>query len=358
MSETKTTRKQLPAYLILALIALAAALLLAVTNAITAGPIKAHEEAAQNAAFQSVMEADSFSTMSIPDGCNVTSLVEAKKDGKTIIAGKAGVSFDTDKAREIIGDGSQETYTIPVTITQPSITAETLKAKLFHDTLARTATNLDEGNAPRTNNIRLAAKAINGTILNPGDEFSYNGTVGERTAARGYQEAHAYSGGKIIDEFGGGVCQPSSTLYMAVLRADLKVTERHNHSFTVSYTPLGEDATVDYGNLDFRFVNNTAYPVKILAEQTDGQMIMTIVGTKTSDKTVTTRTEVLETYKPETVTKTDSSMEAGDSRVETSGITGYSTKTYKQITENGKMTEVLANSSTYSKRDEVVYVGE
>ena len=132
---------------------------------------------------------------------------------------------------------------------------------------------------------------------------------------------------------------------MAVLRADLKVTERHNHSFTVSYTPLGEDATVDYGNLDFRFVNNTAYPVKILAEQTDGQMIMTIVGTKTSDKTVTTRTEVLETYKPETVTKTDSSMEAGDSRVETSGITG-------------KTTEVLANSSTYSKRDEVVYVGE
>ena len=95
-----------------------------------------------------------------------------------------------------------------------------------------------------------------------------------------------------------------------------------------------------------------------VAEQTDGQMIMTIVGTKTSDKTVTTRTEVLETYKPETVTKTDSSMEAGDSRVETSGITGYSTKTYKQITENGKTTEVLANSSTYSKRDEVVYVGE
>lgn len=301
------------------------------------------------------IDVDKIAADIIGDPVNAT---VSKEDGKTIIAGKAGVSFDTDKAREIIGDGSQETYTIPVTITQPSITAEMLKAKLFHDTLARSATNLDEGNAPRTNNIRLAAKAINGTILNPGDEFSYNGTVGERTAARGYQEAHAYSGGKIIDEFGGGVCQPSSTLYMAVLRADLKVTERHNHSFTVSYTPLGEDATVDYGNLDFRFVNNTAYPVKILAEQTDGQMIMTIVGTKTSDKTVTTRTEVLETYKPETVTKTDSSMEAGDSRVETSGITGYSTKTYKQITENGKTTEVLANSSTYSKRDEVVYVGE
>ena len=113
MSETKTTRKQLPAYLILALIALAAALLLAVTNAITAGHIKAHEEAAQNAAFQSVMEADSFSTMSIPDGCNVTSLVEAKKDGKTIgycavssakgYGGNVAVTLGVDMDGKIVG---------------------------------------------------------------------------------------------------------------------------------------------------------------------------------------------------------------------------------------------------------------
>ena len=281
----------------------------------------------------------------------------SKEDGKTIIPGKPGVQFDTEKAKEIIGDGSKESYTIPVTITQPSITEAVLKERLFRDTLARTATNLNEGNAPRTNNVRLAAKAINGTILNPGDVFSYNTVVGERTQARGYQEAHAYSGGKIIDEFGGGVCQPSSTLYMAVLRADLEVVERHNHSFTVSYTPLGEDATVDYGNLDFRFANNTAYPIKILAEQTDGQMIMTLVGTKTSGKTVTTRTEILETYEPKTVEKQDSSLASGETKVETSGITGYSTRTYKVITENGKTTEVLANKSTYTKRDEVVCVG-
>ena len=144
---------------------------------------------------------------------------------------------------------------------------------------------------------------------------------------------------------------------MAVLRANLEVVERHNHSFTVSYTPLGEDATVDYGNLDFRFANNTAYPIKILAEQTDGQMIMTLVGTKTSDKTVTTRTEILETYEPKTVEKQDSSLASGETKVETSGITGYSTRTYKVITENGKTTEVLANKSTYTKRDEVVCVG-
>ncbi len=280
-----------------------------------------------------------------------------KEDGKTIIPEKVGVQFDVEEARSIIGDGSAESYTIPITTTAVKVTAEDLKAKLFQDTLAQTSTSLDESNVARTNNVRLAAASINGTILNPGDEFSYNTVVGERTEARGYRPAGAYVNGQVVDEFGGGVCQPSSTLYMAVLRADLEVTERHNHSFTVAYTPLGEDATVDYGNLDFRFKNNTDYPIKILAEQTDGKMIMTIVGTKTSDKSVETRTEVLETYTPQTIEKKDSSMMVGQTRVDTTPITGYSTRTYKVITENGKTTEVLANTSNYVKRDKVVYVG-
>ena len=153
------------------------------------------------------------------------------------------------------------------------------------------------------------------------------------------------------------MCQPSSTLYMAVLRADLEVTQRVNHSFTVSYTPLGEDATVSWGGPDFCFKNDTDYPVKILTEQSNGELTMTIIGTKTTDKTVTTRTEVLETYWPQRVEKKDNSMMVGQSRVEVSGITGYSTRTYKIITENGQTTEELANTSNYVKRDEVVYVG-
>lgn len=280
-----------------------------------------------------------------------------KADGTTILPEKAGVQFDVEQARAIIGDGSAEQYVIPATVVQPKVTAADLEQKLFQDTLARTSTDLNEGNVPRTNNVRLASNAINGLILNPGEEFSYNNVVGERTEARGYRPAGAYSGGKIVEEFGGGVCQPSSTLYMAVLRADLEVTERYNHSFTVGYTPLGEDATVSWGGPDFRFRNNTDYPVKILAEQTGGQMIMTLIGTKTSDKTVTTRTEVLSTYAPQTVEKKDASMKEGQSRVDQTGITGYATRTYKQITENGQTTEVLANSSNYSKRDKIVYVG-
>lgn len=300
------------------------------------------------------IDIDKIAEEAIGDPVNAT---VSKEDGKTIIPEKAGVQFDVEEARSIIGDGSAESYTIPAETTAAKVTAEDLKTKLFKDTLAQTSTYLDESNTPRTNNVRLASTAINGTILNPGDEFSYNTVVGERTEARGYKPAGAYVNGQVVDEFGGGVCQPSSTLYMAVLRADLEVTERHNHSFTVAYTPLGEDATVDYGNLDFRFKNNTDYPVKILAEQTGGKMIMTIVGTKTSDKTVDTRTEVLETYSPQTIEKKDDSMMAGQTRVDTTPITGYSTRTYKVITENGKTTEVLANTSNYVKRDKVVYVG-
>ena len=281
----------------------------------------------------------------------------SKEDGKTIIPEKVGVQFDVEEARTIIGDGSAESYEIPVTTTAAKVTAEKLEEVLFRDTLASCSTSLNEGNAPRTNNVRLASAAINGTILNPGEEFSYNNVVGERTTERGYQSAGAYSGNEIIDEVGGGVCQPSSTLYMAVLRADLEVTQRVNHSFTVAYTPLGEDATVSWGGPDFCFKNDTDYPIKILAEQSNGQLTMTIVGTKTSDKTVTTRTEVIETYTPQRIEKKDNSMMVGQSRVEVSGIPGYSTRTYKIITENGQTTEELANTSNYIKRDEVVYVG-
>ena len=281
----------------------------------------------------------------------------SKEDGKTIIPEKVGVQFDVEEARTIIGDGSAESYEIPVTTTAAKVTAEKLEEVLFRDTLASCSTSLNEGNVPRTNNVRLASAAINGTILNPGEEFSYNNVVGERTTERGYQSAGAYSGNEIIDEVGGGVCQPSSTLYMAVLRADLEVTQRVNHSFTVAYTPLGEDATVSWGGPDFCFKNDTDYPIKILAEQSNGQLTMTIVGTKTSDKTVITRTEVIETYTPQRIEKKDNSMMVGQSRVEVSGIPGYSTRTYKIITENGQTTEELANTSNYIKRDEVVYVG-
>lgn len=280
-----------------------------------------------------------------------------KTDGKTIVPSVDGVKFDLETAKSIIGDGSQQTYTIPIERTPATITADQLSQVLFRDTLASTSTSLNPSNKSRTNNVRLASQFMNGTILNPGDVFSYNNVVGERTVARGFQQAGAYANGQVIEDVGGGVCQPSSTLYMAVLRADLEVVERHNHSLTVSYTPLGEDATVSWGGPDFQFRNNTDYPIKVLAWQEGSTMNIKILGTKTTDKTVKTSTEILETLNYDTVEKTDNSLPAGDKETSQSGATGYKTVTYKTITENGKTTTVKANNSYYKKRDKVVLVG-
>lgn len=280
-----------------------------------------------------------------------------KNDGKSILPSVDGVKMDLEKAKSIVGDGTEQTYTIPVTRTPAEINADQLSEVLFRDTLASTSTKLNAGNTPRTKNVRLASEHMNGTILNPGDEFSYNGVVGERTAARGFSSAGAYANGRVIDEVGGGVCQPSSTLYMAVLRADLEVTERHNHSLTVAYTPLGEDATVSWGGPDFRFRNDTKYPVKVYASQSGSSMSITIKGTKTSDKSVKLKTEVLETLSFTTVEKKDNSLAAGARSTSQSGSNGYKTVTYKIITENGETKTVKANNSSYKKKDKIVLVG-
>ncbi len=280
-----------------------------------------------------------------------------KTDGKTVIGGVTGIKMDLEAAKQIVGDGSDPVYTIPLEVTEPVVTAEELSKLLFRDTLASTSTSLNSGNRPRTNNVRLAASFINGTILNPGEEFSYNGVVGQRTAARGFQSAGAYMNGRVVDEVGGGVCQPSSTLYMAVLRADLEVTERRNHSFTVSYTPLGEDATVSWGTQDFKFKNSTNYPIIIYASQSGGSMNIQIKGTNIDGKKVKTSHEVIQTKPFQTVYKNDDTLAAGTTRVDQSGSTGYKVITYKTITVNGESKTVVANNSNYAARNKTVLLG-
>lgn len=275
-------------------------------------------------------------------------------DGVTVIPGVDGVKMDLEEAKSIIGDATTGEFSIPLELTPAEIDTETLKSLLFRDTLAATETKLNPNEKSRTHNVELACNYINGTILNPGDEFSYNKVVGQRTAARGFREAGIFVSGRLEEGLGGGVCQPSSTLYMAVLRADLKVTERSNHGMTVSYTPLGEDATVSWGTLDFRFVNDTEYPIKILASREGSYCKMTILGTKTTDKKVEIKTNTLSTTKWQTVRQLDTSLKPGTERVDQSGATGYRTETFKIITENGQTTTVKANDSNYRKRDKLI----
>lgn len=143
------------------------------------------------------------------------------------------------------------------------VTEENLKA--IDAKISSFTTNFATSNYNRSTNINLAAKAIDGKVLMPGEEFSFNDVVGKRTPSKGYKEAHVIVGDKFIDDYGGGVCQVSTTLYNAVARANIPSTERAKHTIPSSYVGLGMDATVDYGNLDYKFKNTLKYPIFIEA---------------------------------------------------------------------------------------------
>ena len=188
-----------------------------------------------------------------------------------------GVSFDKDEAKRLWDAATYgETVEIPLIFDETEVTAADLEAVLFRDQLAIMSTSLSGSTGNRINNISLAAEKINGIILMPGDEFDYNKALGKRTAENGFLPAGAYSGGQVVQEYGGGICQVSSTLYYCCLCANLKITTRTCHYFPVSYLPAGLDATVSWGGPEYRFVNNRDYPVKIVAYVDEGGKNVTV----------------------------------------------------------------------------------
>lgn len=231
---------------------------------------------------------------------------------------------------------------LPVIFIKPKVTTEDIYAKLFKDTLATMSTQFytsNQNDSNRGENIRIASSKINGKILAPGEKFSFNDVVGERTEEGGYKVAHAYFQGKIIDEVGGGICQVSTTLYNAVLFADLDVNERINHMFTVGYVPKGRDAAVSYGAVDLKFTNSTSWPIKIVSWVTsDNRIFFSIKGTSdTPGKTVEIYSEIVETLDFETKYIDDPNRPEGETEVKTEGMTGYKVDTYKIIKQDGKI---------------------
>ncbi len=207
--------------------------------------------------------------------------VNARYDSETkqIVEGKPGVEFDVDEAQRLWDRAELgELVRIPVTLTQPDFLAADV-TELFHDKLSGKTTSLSGSSGNRITNVTLAAQHIDGVILEPGDTFSYNQTVGQRTTANGFKEAGAYANGKVVQEVGGGICQVSSTLYYCTLVANLKIVSRTNHYFTVGYIEPGMDATVSWGAPDFQFQNDRTFPIKIHAYVSGGSLTVEIWGT-------------------------------------------------------------------------------
>ena len=268
-----------------------------------------------------------------------------------------GISFDAAAAQTAY-DGLDwgATQDVPLDITQPTTTVDDLTPKLYQDVLGSCSTNIS-GSTNRVENIRLAARYFNGTVLMPGETFSYNGIVGSRSAARGFLPAPAYVGGETVQETGGGVCQGSSTVYLAALRANLKIVERYPHGYITRYVPDGMDATVYYGAKDFRFQNDTPFPLKVVASVSGRTLTVNILGTKSDNITVEMTNQVVGTTPYKTVYQVDESLPAGTTKVKTTPYTGYTVKVYRNLYENGALKDTkLESTSVYRPRDQVILV--
>lgn len=242
---------------------------------------------------------------------------------------------------------------------QPEVTLENVSAQ--YGMIASAVTNASSSSKNRLNNIALALDFINGTALEPGESFSFNAAVGERTKARGFKSAPAYSGGEVTEEVGGGICQVSTTLFNAVVKADLQIDERHAHSLTVSYVDIGKDAAVDWGNKDLRFTNTSddrIYLCCYLSE--DKRVHIGVFGRLLEDGvTITLEGKQTGTIEPETEYQLNFALSSGQSKVIQKGKKGYSASTYKiwwDANGNEIKRELLCKSS-YKATKEIVEYG-
>lgn len=269
-----------------------------------------------------------------------------------------GVDFDMENAKTIIAENKEE-YTIPLIITKAQKTTQDIGTEAFPDLLATFSTKYNAGDRDRTTNLILAAQKINGTVLLPGEEFSYNKTVGERTIEAGYKMAATFSNGKVVDGLGGGICQISSTLYDAVVMANLQITKRRNHQFITSYLPGGKDATVVWGSQDFKFINSRKYPVRITMSVSGGTATAQVWGLKEEvEYDITIESQKTATIAYTTQYINDPSLPEGTQVVKQNGSNGSKYEAYKVMRLNGVVvSRTLLSKDTYNAKQKIVRIG-
>lgn len=283
------------------------------------------------------------------------------KDPFEIHASENGMDFSisVEEAKALI-TGDKESYVIPVKTLYPKVTTDQIGTEAFPNLLASYSSNYSSSNYNRSTNVALATSKINGIVLMPGKSFSYNGTVGQRTLRAGFKEAGAYANGEVTTAVGGGICQVSSTLYNAVLRANLEVTNRTNHMFQVGYVPIGTDATVSWGAPDFQFKNNRNYPIKIVATTAGKNVYIKIFGLKEdNDYDVEILSYRTGTIPFNTTYTSDPSLGEGQTKVVQNGSNGATSVTYKILKRNGQeVSRELVSRDRYQPHNQVIAKGE
>ncbi|MDE6260092.1 MAG: VanW family protein [Oscillospiraceae bacterium] len=278
------------------------------------------------------------------------------EDGKLTPA-VIGLSVNAEEAQSCLDAAEPgQPVTIPLEFTPPGTTGD--ESLYYKDLLASVTTNLD-GVANRSFNVARAASFCNGKVLQPGEVFSYIGTIGDPSTANGYRTSTGYQNGETVPMDGGGVCQMSSSLYYCAVYSNLEIVRRACHAFATGYIPNGLDATIYYPSLDFKFRNNTGFPIKIVAYCEGGawgKLTVQFYGSNPDGIKVETQRYTQSSTPWTTVYEPDETIPRGTTKVKTTPYTGYVVDVYRCVYDaNGSLlSRTFENHSTYAKRDKVV----
>ena len=246
---------------------------------------------------------------------------------------------------------------IPVEIIYPTKTRELLSR--INGVIAEYSTSFKGSKKERIENIKISSQALSKEIIMPGEIFSFNEVVGPRKKEFGYKEANVIKNGEFIPDVGGGVCQTSTTLYNALLLADVDIIERSPHSIPVKYVNLGQDAAVSYGYLDLKFENNFDFPLFIHSRIIENRLHIYVYGDKTSKNySVKIEPKIVEIIEPKKEIIKDNTLKPGIKKLVQDGRKGYKVNTYKHIIKNGKVVETkLISQDFYKPRNFIYRVG-
>lgn len=290
------------------------------------------------------------------------SIVISSNDTVQILESKDGRGFDLenvfDQVKSVINGDSDPEIVINTVVLKPAQTTLDLANLRVNGEIARFTTAFDLTKTNRVFNIRVAAEALDGQMIKPGQVFSFNDVVGPRSQEAGYKLAPAILNNEFIDSLGGGVCQVSTTLYNALLQADVEILQRSNHSLTVKYVPLGQDAAVAYGGKDLRFKNNLPCAVIIKALVSGNRVTLKLFGDVSIKKTVHIVNNIIKEYPFQIVYKNDATLAQGTQNVNQKGAKGYRVVSRKLVYQNNKLVgQKSLSASYYAPLDQIVLVG-
>lgn len=280
----------------------------------------------------------------------------------TIIPSEEGIGPDVDAlaadmTTALMSDVGERTVALKTTKSQPEITTEKAREMGIVDRIARYTTTYSASNRPRVNNIHLLGDALDGKLIAPGKTFSFNGAIGERTAAKGYQEAGAIVNGKLVPQLGGGICQVGTTLFNAVYESGLPVVARRNHSFYIDHYPKGRDATVSWGGPDLKFKNDTDQWVLVSVSYSSTSITIALYGTDPGYEVESSVGPWTSIKKYDTEEIKDPTMRKGARVVEDAGITGRTITVKRTVKRGGEVVRTDTFVSRYRPKVEVVRVG-